>query len=103
MTDLPLRPTVVGVILGMTLVTYATKAGGLWLLSRVDLSERLAAGLDVLPGAIIVSILVPELAGGGPAEFAAAGVVLLVAWRTDNVLLALASGVGAVMLFRTLV
>ncbi|MFW6320395.1 MAG: AzlD family protein [Halohasta sp.] len=98
-----LRPAVVGVILGMALVTYGTKAGGLWLLSRIELSERLAGGLDVLPGAIIVSILVPELADGGPPEFGAAGVVLLVAWRTDNVLLALGGGVGAVLLFRTLI
>jgi len=102
MIELDLRPFVVAIILAMSLVTYVTKAGGLWLLNRIGISERLEAGLEILPGAIIVSILAPELADGGPAEFGAAGVVLLVAWRTDNVLLALGSGVGAVLVFRTL-
>ena len=97
-----LRPVVVAVIFGMALVTYATKAGGLWLLGRVELSERLEAGLEILPGAIVVSILAPELASGGPAELAAGGVVLAVAWRTDNVLVALGCGIGAVLLFRSL-
>jgi len=98
--DLSLTPIVVGVVLAMALATYVTKAGGLWLLGRVDVSERVEAGLEVLPGAIVVSILGPELVEGGPAEWGAAGLVLLVAWKTESVLLAIVVGAGAVVALR---
>ncbi|SEW03261.1 AzlD family protein [Natrinema salifodinae] len=100
---LALDPLVVGVIVAMTVVTALTKVGGLWLLRRIDVSERLEAGLSVLPGAIVIAILGPELAEGGPAEWAAAGVVLVVMWRTESILASLCAGVGAVVLFRTVV
>ena len=97
-----LDPLVVGVVLAMAIATYATKAGGLWLLEHVELSDRLEAGLSVLPGAIVIAILGPQLADGGPAEWAAVGIVLVVMWRTRNILLALVAGVGSVVLFRAL-
>jgi len=88
------------VIGAMCVVTYATKAGGLWLLTRVEPSARLRAGLEALPGGIIVAILAPRLAAGGPPEWAVGAAVVLVARRTDSVLLALVVGVVAVLLFR---
>ncbi|MFP8952990.1 AzlD family protein [Natrialbaceae archaeon A-arb3/5] len=97
-----LDPLVVGVILAMAAVTILTKVGGIWLVRHVELSDRLDAGLSVLPGAIVIAILGPELAAGGPAEWAAGGVVLLVMWRTENILLALVAGVLSVVLFRAL-
>lgn len=99
--DLALDPLVVGVIGAMAVATYATKAGGLWLLDGVDLSDRTRAGLEAVPGAIVVSILGPELAAAGPAEWSAGGVAVLVAWRTDSLALALVTGVGAVLAFRS--
>lgn len=99
---LALDPLVVGVILAMTLVTALTKVGGFWLLRRIEVSERLEAGLSILPGAIVVAILGPELAAGGPAEWGATAVVVAVMWRTENILLALCGGIGAVILFRAM-
>lgn len=99
---LALDPVVVGVILAMAAVTIVAKVGGLWLLSHVDVSDRLEAGLSVLPGAIVIAVLGPELAAGGPAEWTAAGLVVLVMWRTDNILLALGVGVASVVLFRSI-
>ena len=87
----------------MGIVTYATKAGGLWLLSRIGVSNRIESGLEMLPGAIIIAILGPELTSGGPAEWGAATIVLVAMWRTENVLFALLSGVAAVLLFRNIV
>jgi len=97
---LALDPLVVGVILAMTVVTVLTKVGGFWLLRRIEVSERLEAGLSVLPGAIVIAILGPELAAGGPAEWGGAAVVVAVMWRTKNILLSLSGGIGAVILFR---
>lgn len=100
---LSLDPLVVGVILAMAAVTFVTKIGGLWLLSRFEVSDRFEAGISVLPGAIVIAILGPELADGGPAEWAAAGVTLFVMWRTGSILLALIAGVVGVVTFRTVV
>lgn len=98
-----LDPVVVGVVLAMAAVTFVTKVGGLWLLSRFEVSDRLESGISVLPGAIVIAILGPELAEGGPAEWAAAGLTLVVMWRTGNILLALVAGVVGVVLFRAVV
>ncbi len=87
----------------MSVATYVTKAGGLWVLNRVTVSDRVEAGLDVLPGAIIVSILGPELLDAGPVEWGASAVVLVVMVRTENVLLALLSGLAVVLSLRAVV
>jgi uncharacterized membrane protein len=97
-----LDPQVVGVVAAMAVVTYATKVGGFWLLGPIEVGERTGAGLKALPGAIIVAIVAPELADGGPAEWTAAGVVALVAWRTDNLLAALGVAMVTVLALRSL-
>lgn len=85
----------------MALVIYATRAGGLWLVSRLELSGRAEAWLGYLPGAIIVSIAAPiVLAGRAPEALAAA--VVLVALRTGSLPLAMATGVVAVLALRAL-
>lgn len=99
---LSLDPLVAGVILAMAAVTFVTKVGGLWLLGRFEVSDRLESGISVLPGAIVIAILGPELAEGGPAEWTAAGLTLLVMWRTGNILFALVAGVVGVVAFRAL-
>lgn len=101
-SPLSLDPTVVGVILAMALATYATKASGLWALGRVDLSDRTEAGIDVLPGAVVVSFVAPALANGGVPEWVAAAATLATARRTGNLLVSLAVGVGVVVAVRSL-
>ncbi|THE66207.1 AzlD domain-containing protein [Salinadaptatus halalkaliphilus] len=91
---------VVAVILAMAAITVLTKVGGIWLVRHVELSDRLEAGFSVLPGAIVIAVLGPELAAGGPAEWGAAGLVLLVMWRTESILLALCAGVGGIVALR---
>jgi uncharacterized membrane protein len=98
--SLSLDPTVVAVILAMAAVTYATKVSGLWAVGRVDLSERMEAGIDVLPGAVIVSFVAPALANGGVPEWVAAAATLATARKTGNLLASLAVGVGVVLAFR---
>jgi len=99
---LALKPTVVAVIAAMAAATYLTKAGGLWLLTRFGVNDRVEAALEVLPGAIVVAVLGPELATGGPPEWLAGSVVAVVAWRTGNIFLALVTGVGAVVVLRAM-
>ena len=98
MVDLP---TLLTIVL-MALVTFATRAGGLWVASRLDLSERAEAWLEGIPGAILVSIVAPVVLTGGPAEALAALAVVVVALRTGSLPAAMVVGVGAVVLLRGL-
>jgi uncharacterized membrane protein len=88
-------------ILGMACVTYATRAGGFWLMSRVTLSRRVEAWLRHIPGAVLISIIAPTVITGGSAEAGAALVTALIALRTGSLPLAMAAGVSAVWVLRT--
>ena len=89
-------------ILLMALATYSTRAGGLWLASRFDLSERAGAWLDQIPGAILVSLVAPTVLMGGPAEALAALAVVIVAVRTGSLPAAVVTGIGTVLVLRAL-
>ena len=84
----------------MAIATYATRAGGLWLASRLSLSERMEAWLGYIPGAILVSLVAPTVLTGGLAETLAAVAVILVALRTGSLPVAMVAGVGAVLVLR---
>jgi uncharacterized membrane protein len=94
------EPKVLVAILLMGAVIYAARAGGLWLASRVEISGRVEAWLNYLPGAILVSIVAPTVLTSGPAEALAALAVLLVALRSGGLLLATATGVVVVVALR---
>lgn len=93
-------PRVLVTIVLMGAVIYATRAGGLWLASRVEISGRVEAWLGFLPGAILVSIVAPTVLTSGPAEALAALAVVLVAARSGSLLGAVATGVVAVVVLR---
>lgn len=87
-------------ILGMGLVTYATRAGGFWLMGLVTPSPRIEAWLRQIPGAVLVAIIAPTVLASSLAETLAALASALVALRTKNVLVAMVVGVGAVWVLR---
>ena len=90
-------------ILGMALVTYLTRAGGVWLMGLVTLSPRLEAWLRSIPGAVLVALVAPTVFASSLAETLAALATVLVALRTRNVLLALVIGVGVVWVLRMVI
>jgi uncharacterized membrane protein len=100
-SPLAFDPYVGGIILLMAVATALTKIGGFWLLNRVEVNDRVEAGLSVLPGAIVLSILAPKIIAGGPAEWTAAGITAIVMARMKNILLALCVGVITVIALRT--
>ncbi|WP_276274121.1 AzlD family protein [Haloarcula litorea] len=93
-------PAAVMVVFGMSIVTFATKAGGFWAIDRIDPGQSTRDALDALPGGIVVSILTIRLLEGGPSEWVAGIVVVLVARATENVLFALVAGLGTLLLVR---
>ncbi|HYX48595.1 MAG TPA: AzlD domain-containing protein [Ktedonobacteraceae bacterium] len=90
-------------ILGMALVTYATRAGGFWLMGLITPSPRIEAWLKQIPGAVLVSIIAPTVLASSVAETVAAVATVLVAIRTKNVLVAMLVGVATVALLRLIV
>src|SRR5438045_3510210 len=92
-----IRPEVLVTVLGMALVTYATRAGGLVLVSRVKLSRRAERWLTQLPGAVLVAIVVPEVLKSGVAGVVAGLITVAVAVRTGSLLLAMLLGVVSIL------
>ena len=90
------------VILGMAAVTYLTQALGLAILSRVRPTPGLEAFLRHMPGAILVSIVAPGLAAGGPTAWGAGLAAALTAARTGNLVLTMLVGVVVAALLRAL-
>ena len=88
-------------IFGMALVTYGTRVGGYWLGRRLPEHGRLRAGLSALPGAVLVSLVVPSLAAGGVAGLAAAAATVGAMVVTRSLLAAMIVGVGLVYLLRS--
>lgn len=87
-------------IAGMAAVTYLTRVGGLLLMRRVAPSPRVQLALKNLPGALVVSILVPSVVAGGAPEAVATALTILVTGLTGNIFLGTALGVGAVWVLR---
>jgi uncharacterized membrane protein len=95
------RSTLLTIVL-MALATYSTRAGGLWITSRFDLSERAGAWLDQIPGAILVSLVAPAVLTGGLVEILAAIAVVIVSLRTGSLPAAMVTGVMTVLALRAL-
>lgn len=87
-------------IAGMAVATYFTKAGGLWLLGQTEISARTEAALEVIPGAVLVSLVAPTVVSGGVPEWGAALATLVVAVQTDNILFSMCTGVGTIWVLR---
>jgi len=84
------------------LATYSLRAGGLLLASRLPRKGRLAAGMRALPGALMLSLVVPSIFHAGPAGMLAAGLTAAVAWRGGNTLLAMLLGMAVIFIARRL-
>ena len=87
------------VILVMALVTYATRAGGIWLMQTLPKRRFLVAWLRHLPGPILVAMVAPMVLEG-PVELLAAVITFLIAWRTASTPAALMAGLIAVAAMR---
>ncbi|MCU0830759.1 MAG: AzlD family protein [Rhizobiaceae bacterium] len=62
----------VWIILAAAVVTYLTRAGGFWVLSRFErIHPRVEAGLNAVPAAVLTTLVAPQMAAGGIPEWAA--------------------------------
>ena len=92
-------PATLATWFGMMAVTYASRAGGFWLVRRFPVRGRLKVGLEAVPLAVLTALIAPPVLATGPAESLAAIVTLLLAWRLP-VLAAILGGIASVVLLR---
>ena len=87
-------------VLMMTIIVYATRIGGFWLIGRVTIGPRLQRMLEALPGAVIAATVAPILLTGGVTAWLAviaAGATMIV---VRNDFAAVVAGVAVAALVR---
>ena len=88
-------------ILGMAIVTYTTRASGLWLGTRLRFTPRLEGLFAALPGAILVSLVAPVVFSAGVPGMVAATATAMVALRLrGNIVVPMVVGVVALWALR---
>lgn len=79
----PGTPENVWIIIILTgIVTYITRSGGYFILSRFkSLHPRAEAALEAVPGAVLVTLVLPPALTNGPVELVAMAAALLASFR----------------------
>lgn len=82
----------IAAILAMTATTYFCRSVGYFLMGYVPLTVRVRRGLEALPGAVVVSIVIPGAIAAGPAGVAAVLAGVFVMWMTRRDIAGLFAG-----------
>mgnify|MGYP006300666977 CR=1 FL=1 len=90
------------VILITAAITYVLRFGGLMLAERLPQTGPVKRFLDALPGAILLSLVVPAAGHAGWAGALGLAACLAVYIKSKNLLLTMTAGVAAVWVFRQL-
>ncbi|QFR32823.1 AzlD family protein [Ancylobacter sp. TS-1] len=88
------------VVFAMALVTYATRAGGIFLVGFMPMSARMESFLRYLAGSVLVALVVPATVRGGAEAYVAVGVAVLGMLALRRALPAIALGILAAALWR---
>ena len=92
------QQTALAAIAMMALIVYLTRITGYFIGLQLRHIRGIQPVLEALPGCAFMAILVPAVRQGSPSEMVAMACVILIMWRSNNVVLA--TGVGmAVLLF----
>lgn len=86
------------IIIGMAIVTYLTRIGGIWVMSRVRVTPVIERFLDAMSGSVLVAFIVPEALEGGWTVWVATAVTIAVMLLKKQMLLAVLSGVATAAL-----
>ena len=97
-----LDPMTLLTILGMALVTYATRIAGPLFLHGRQFGPRVTLALDALPPAVLIAVIAPSVIAAGPAEAIAGAITALAALRLPF-LAVIALGTASVVALRYLI
>lgn len=90
-----------GAVLLLMLVTIATRVGGVWIMSYVEITPRIEAFLKYMAISALVSIVVPIIAAAPPRIWLAVGASALVSITTGSALGAMLTGVALAALAKS--
>jgi branched-subunit amino acid transport protein len=90
------------------LFTYLTRLSFIFLIDHLRMPDWFRRGLRFVPAAVLSAIILPELVrpeGAFPLtmnnpQLFGGVIAILVAWKTKNVLLTIAAGMAALLIFR---
>lgn len=89
-------------IIGMGIATYATRAGGFWLMSHVTLSRRLERFLQQSAGGVLIAIVVAAAMKGDAAMWAGLAVIVVAMVALRRAMLAISVGTAVAIAMRAL-
>jgi uncharacterized membrane protein len=89
-------PEAILTILGMAVVTYGMRLGGLLMADRLPQTGRWAHVLERLPGAVLISVWVPSALSAGAIGMVGAAATLIAMVATRNLFAAMIAGMGLV-------
>lgn len=90
----------IALILGMAVVTYLSRIGGVWAMSFVPMTPRIEAALKALSGSVLVALVVPAAIEGGVEFVAAVAVAAVVTAASSRPLIGMIAGVSVAALMR---
>jgi len=92
----------VAAVLLLTLVTMATRLGGVWMMSHVEITPRIEAFLKYMAVSVLISIVVPTTLAAAPRIWIAVAAAGIVAAITRNALGAMLVGAALAAVVRYL-
>lgn len=87
-------------VLGMAVILYLTRIGGILLAARIPDSSPVLGWIDQLPAVTLMALVAPAIVHAGWPGMVAAGVAWLIAKRSGNVLVAMFAAVAVIALLQ---
>ncbi len=84
----------------MALVTYLTRAGGVFVMSRVPIGPKVERFINAMAGSVLVAVVTPMAAQGDWGARLALVATLVVMLATQKALAAITAGILAAALWR---
>lgn len=90
----------ISAILLLMLVTIATRVGGVWIMSYVEITPRIEAFLKYMATSVLISIVVPTTLAASPRIWIAVGAAAIAVIATGSALSAMLVGTALAALAR---
>jgi len=91
-------PTTLTAIAMMALIVYLTRLSGYFVGLQLRHIKGVQPVLEALPGCAFMAILAPAVRQGSVSEIVAMVCVILIMWRSNNVVLATSTGMAVLLL-----
>jgi uncharacterized membrane protein len=95
-----IAPDVLVITLVMAVAAALCRVGGYMLMGLVPVTPRIEAGLNAIPIAVMIGIMVPPILRGGVPEIVGTAVIIAMVRIGANDLVAIVLGLAAVATFR---